>query len=42
MPRKLLTLAALVTALALTACADLTAPKNVCPILGGSDTCKDG
>lgn len=43
MPRKnLLTLAALITALALTACADLTAPKNVCPITGGSDTCKDG
>lgn len=41
MPRKnLLTLAALITALALTACADVTAPKLVCPITGGSDTCK--
>lgn len=43
MPRqKLLKLAALVAALALTACADLTGPSNgsACPITGGSDTCK--
>lgn len=41
MPRKnLLKLAALIAALALTACADVTAPKLVCPITGGSDTCK--
>lgn len=39
--QKLLTLAALVAALALTACADLTGPRNdACPITGGSDTCK--
>ena len=41
MPRpKLLTIAALIAALALTACADVTGPSNVCPITGGSDTCK--
>lgn len=40
--QKLLTLAALVAALALTACADLTGPRNdtACPITGGSDTCR--
>lgn len=38
--QKLLTLAALVAALALTACADVTGPRNTaCPITGGSD-CK--
>lgn len=43
MPRKnLLTLAALIAALAITACADLTGPNNACPITGGSDTCRDG
>jgi predicted small secreted protein len=43
MPRqKLLTIAALIAALAVTACADLTGPGNdgVCPITGGSDTCQ--
>lgn len=39
--QKLLTLAALVAALALTACADVTGPRNACPITGGSD-CTDG
>ena len=43
MPRKnLLSLAALIAALALTACADLTGPRNTCPITGGSDTCGNG
>lgn len=37
--QKLLTFAALVAALALTACADVTGPRtdSVCPITGGSD-----
>ena len=43
MPRKnLLTLAALIAALALTACADVTAPELTCPITGGSGDCKNG
>ena len=41
--QKLLTFAALVAALALTACADVTGPQtnSVCPITGGSD-CVNG
>jgi hypothetical protein len=41
--QKLLTFAALVAALALTACADVTGPSNdtTCPITGGSD-CRAG
>jgi predicted small secreted protein len=40
--QKLLTFAALVAALALTACADVTGPSNdtACPITGGSDCIK--
>ena len=40
--QKLLTFAALVAALALTACADVTGPRNdtTCPITGGSDCLK--
>lgn len=40
--QKLLTFAALVAVFALTACADITGPSNVCPITGGSDTCANG
>jgi hypothetical protein len=43
MPRqKLLALAALVAALSVAACSDLTGPSNdtACPISGGSDTCQ--
>ena len=43
MPRqKLLAVAALITALAVSACADVTGPNNVCPITSGSDTCVNG
>jgi hypothetical protein len=35
---KLLVLAALVLALTVTACGDVTGPKNACPVSGGSDT----
>lgn len=41
--QKLLALAALVATLAVTACSDMTGPRNetaACPITGGSDTCK--
>ena len=40
--QKLLTFAALVAALALSACADVTGPRNdaACPITGGSDCVK--
>ena len=39
MPRsKLLVLAALVLALTVTACGNITGPKNACPVSGGSDT----
>jgi len=41
--QKLLALAALVATLAVTACSDMTGPRidtKMCPITGGSDTCK--
>ncbi len=42
MPRpKLLVLAAVVIAFTLSACSDVTAPRqDLCPISGGSDTCQ--
>jgi hypothetical protein len=42
--QKLFALAALIATLAVTACSDLTGPKDdgtrLCPITGGSDTCR--
>ena len=38
--RKLLIAAAIVASVVLTACSDMTAPKNVCPIINGSQTCQ--
>jgi outer membrane murein-binding lipoprotein Lpp len=38
--RKLLIAAAIVASVVLTACSDMTAPKNACPIINGSQTCQ--
>ena len=41
--QKLFALAALIAALAVTACSDMTGPRHetaACPITGGSDTCR--
>jgi hypothetical protein len=39
--RKLLVATAIIASVVLTACSDMTAPKNadVCPVLNGSSTC---
>jgi outer membrane biogenesis lipoprotein LolB len=38
--RKLLVATAIIASVVLTACSDMTAPKNeVCPIVNGSQTC---
>jgi hypothetical protein len=37
--RKLLVATAIIASVVLTACSDMTAPKNDCPILSGSSTC---
>jgi hypothetical protein len=39
--RKLLVATAIIASVVLTACSDMTAPKNepACPILSGSSTC---
>ena len=38
--RKLLIAASVVASVVLAACSDMTAPKNdVCPVIGGSNTC---
>jgi hypothetical protein len=36
---KILTAAAIIAAVVLTACSDMTAPKNDCPVVSGSSTC---
>jgi len=37
--RKLLVATAIIASVVLTACSDMTAPKNDCPIINGSSTC---
>jgi len=37
--RKLLVATAIIASVVLTACSDMTAPKNDCPIISGSSTC---
>ena len=37
--RKLLVATAIIASVVLTACSDMTAPKNDCPIVSGSSTC---
>ncbi|HMF88631.1 MAG TPA: hypothetical protein VK575_11190 [Gemmatimonadaceae bacterium] len=38
---RLFTAVAIIASVVLTACSDMTAPKNdVCPIVSGSSTCK--
>jgi hypothetical protein len=40
MIRRLLAASAIVAAVVLTACSDMTAPKgNACPVVSGSSTC---
>jgi outer membrane biogenesis lipoprotein LolB len=39
MIRKLLVATAIIASVVLTACSDMTAPKNDCPIVSGSSTC---
>jgi hypothetical protein len=36
---RLLAAVAIIAAVVLTACSDMTAPKNDCPVVGGSSTC---
>jgi hypothetical protein len=38
--RRLLIATAIIASVVITACSDMTAPKNeVCPVTGGSQTC---
>jgi predicted small secreted protein len=37
--RKLLIATAIIASVVLTACSDMTGPKNDCPIITGSSTC---
>ncbi|MDB4870127.1 MAG: hypothetical protein JWL97_1131 [Gemmatimonadales bacterium] len=37
--RKLLVATAIIASVVLTACSDMTAPKNACPITNGSQVC---
>jgi outer membrane biogenesis lipoprotein LolB len=37
--RKLLVATAIIASVVLTACSDMTAPKNACPVTNGSQTC---
>jgi hypothetical protein len=39
MIRRLLAASVIIAAVVLTACSDMTAPKNACPVLNGSSTC---
>jgi hypothetical protein len=39
MIRRLLAASAIVAAVVLTACSDMTAPKSACPVVNGSSTC---
>jgi hypothetical protein len=36
---RLLAAVAIIAAVVLTACSDMTAPKNDCPVISGSSTC---
>ena len=37
--RNLFTAVAIIASVVLAACSDMTAPKNTCPIVNGSQTC---
>jgi outer membrane biogenesis lipoprotein LolB len=37
--RRLLIATAIVASFVLTACSDMTGPKNTCPVTNGSSTC---
>ena len=37
--RRLLSATAIIAAVVLAACSDMTAPKDVCPMTNGSSTC---
>lgn len=37
--RRLLIATAIVASVVLAACSDMTAPKNVCPVINGSQVC---
>jgi outer membrane biogenesis lipoprotein LolB len=37
--RRLLVATAIIASVVLTACSDMTAPKNACPMTSGSQTC---
>ena len=37
--RRLLIATAVIASAILAACSDMTAPKNVCPVVNGSQTC---
>jgi hypothetical protein len=36
---RLFAAAAIIAAVVLTACSDMTAPKSACPVISGSSTC---
>ena len=38
--RRLLVATAIIASIVVTACSDMTAPKNDCPITSGSSTCE--
>jgi hypothetical protein len=38
--RRLFIAVAIVASVVVTACSDMTAPKNVCPLTNGSSTCQ--
>jgi outer membrane biogenesis lipoprotein LolB len=37
--RRLLIVTTIIASVVLAACSDMTAPKNECPVTGGSSTC---
>ena len=37
--RRLLIVTSIIASVVLAACSDMTAPKNECPVTGGSQTC---
>ncbi len=37
--RRLFIVTAIIASFVLTACSDMTAPKNTCPVSSGSSTC---
>ena len=38
--RRLLVATAIIASIVITACSDMTAPKNDCPMTNGSQTCE--